>query len=607
MNNGVLAQGFFLYLLGIFLPGIGLGEALNAWKREDPLLEKIGFALGLGLAFDTLLIMIRTSGLSFSWFVLRGIGPETVYLAIAFGAIVLMVTSFRKGGVALASRPTRMDSALLLMMFVQGVIIYAWLQKYPIFPAFQSPDYGLHVQAAEGLESGAVASVAEGLFSLGILGQLASAFIVVGGEPLVAGEMVMAIIVVLSAPLFYLAARRLLLNEEAGLAAAAIYILSGTLWFNSVFTTGLYTDFFGILALLLFLTTYIEVAGKVGSWKAWGVFLLGLMMIYFSTPSSITLLPAIAAVPFLKLVEKSVVKPYALPSIVSLVPGVAVLVAFRGLPPNILSQTNQLSSTVGGSFLSAGFATVPLLGFVSLAISDDLQFVFLLILTAAYVYRGIPSRRGLLLLPAVWFILLVLVSSFFALPSSIKFSALLPLEFMAGYGLFTMIPRLRVETRLVKKKKEMKKAVPVRSYAKVSLILAALLVPTVVDSWTQYAVFDASTRASASSHAQQEVYSAIYWLKDNTPANSTYISLTDWRFTYTNLFFRRTTNIVPIIGQYAILIAAKQERVRYLIVTQNVTVSLPPTYNNPWNQVQETGNFTQVYINDDVKIFKLTY
>ena len=48
----------------IFAPRVGFGELLGLWRSNGSLVERFAMAFGLGV--DTLVLMIRTSGVSLS-------------------------------------------------------------------------------------------------------------------------------------------------------------------------------------------------------------------------------------------------------------------------------------------------------------------------------------------------------------------------------------------------------------------------------------------------------------------------------------------------------------------------------------------------------------
>src|SRR3989442_14662732 len=73
----------------IFLPGIGLGELLQVWKEGKTIAERFAWALGIGLSFDTLVFMLRTSGLQIRGVPLVGMDLQTIYFIIGVGLVTL--------------------------------------------------------------------------------------------------------------------------------------------------------------------------------------------------------------------------------------------------------------------------------------------------------------------------------------------------------------------------------------------------------------------------------------------------------------------------------------------------------------------------------------
>lgn len=71
--------GYISYLAFVPLPGIGVGELLGLRRKEDSLIESMGFAFGLWLTVDTVVMLVRTSGVLGQ----RGIDILTVFAVIA--------------------------------------------------------------------------------------------------------------------------------------------------------------------------------------------------------------------------------------------------------------------------------------------------------------------------------------------------------------------------------------------------------------------------------------------------------------------------------------------------------------------------------------------
>ncbi len=591
--------GYVFYLLLIFVPGIGFGELLGVWRKEARLVEGLALAFGLGLAINTIVMAVRTSGFTLFGITLLGLDLPTMYFVIGIGVIAFFSSFLLKKRFSFPVKLGAPDLVLLLVILLQGAMVWLYFQKYPIFPEYQSQDYAAHVQFAQGLLSGSIVSIPNGILYFGVHYQLASALLFVGGEGLVTARITMAILVVLSPLLFYLASSKLLGNRWAGLLAAVIYSLSASVWFDSVFDSGLYANFFGILAVLLLLVSVVGLDSNITSPSAWVFFILALGMTYFSHYTAITLLPALFIVPLIHFLQRSKgALKYLAPPVFAVAPGGIALLAFPGLLSLVYSLAVSGGGGIrGGTTLSALLSSLPVMSYMALEVFSDTAFVVLFALAAVYVYRGVISKGPLLLIPLLWFVSLVVASPRDVSAWRFSFEALVPLTIMAGYGLYIALPKRDIVNR---KKGSWK-------YTKLGLALLLLLSPILVSSWGQTLVADSTTDTTPYSNSQQNVYSAIYWLKDNTPSDSKYLSVSDWRFTYTDLFMGRTTDYAFYSQPSSAVTAAQASGAGYIIVTNLVTESIPPDPSLfPWNNFHPSSNLTLIYSNDDVKVFKIT-
>src|SRR5437660_3877174 len=98
----------------------------------------------------------------------------------------------------------------------------------------------------------------------------------------------MAILVVLSPLFIYQVSVKLFDNQSAALLNVAIYAFSGTIWFGSVFNSGLYANFFGILVALFLLSSLVSVTRPNSPRLTWLVFLLSTAAAYMSHYTEIT-------------------------------------------------------------------------------------------------------------------------------------------------------------------------------------------------------------------------------------------------------------------------------------------------------------------------------
>jgi hypothetical protein len=137
----------------------------------------------------------------------------------------------------------------------------------------------------------------------------------------------------------------------------------------------------------------------------------------------------------------------------------------------------------------------------------------------------------------------------------------------------------------------------------VAIVFVGLLV---VGSWGTTMLSDSFTLTQTNAQAQNDVYQAILWLGNNTSTNSTYLSVSDWRFTYTDLMIGRNSLYQFESTPQNAIAVARSEGASYIIVTNVVTANLPPLPSLfPWNNIKPSANLIMVYSNPDVEIFKL--
>jgi len=591
--------GYLALLLFVFLPGLGLGELLGLWRKEDTLGERLGFALGLGLATDTIVMMIRTSGLTLGGLYLKGVDPATVYAVILAGAVLLVVPLVIRRRLSFAVKTAPADLMLFLAIVALAAMVYLHFQKYPIFPEYASQDFAAHVQFAQQLQAGTLTSIPAGILYYGIHYQLASALVLVGGEPLVTVQQTMGVLVIISPLIFYFAVSRVFGGRGPALVATAVYVLSGTIWFASVFNAGLFANFFGILASLFLLSVFADLSGQLRSKRLWLVFLLALVAAYFSHYTTATLIPALLVVPLAKfLKDRKDYARYLVPPVVSIAPAALAVVASPGLPGRVLDLAESGGGIlIGSTPVANALSGLPVVSYMAFLTFDDLGFVFLLLFAAIGVCRVLRSRSLLPLVLIAWFLALLVAAPFNVSAWRFSLEALVPLTLLASYGVYSLLPRLK----MVRKGKY-------AGYGRLAFVLFLLLVPLVALSWGQTSTVEAAADTQVFGTAQQQVYTAMYWLKDNTPPNSTYLSVSDPRFSYSAIIFGRTTlhGFIPDVA--AALAIAKQNETQYIIVTRIVigqAAHSPSQF--PWDvfPASSTANLTLVYEDPDVRIFQV--
>jgi hypothetical protein len=598
MTSGPFLPGYVLYVLEIMLPGIGVGELLGLWGGKS-MGERLGMALGLGLGVDTVVMLVKTSGLQVGGLALRGLGPSVPYFLIVAGSAAFVVSLAWRRRASIIVKPTWTDAFLSLVIFVLGGILWLYFQKYPIFPQYYSQDFAVHVQIAEGLISGSSTSVPAGALYYGVHYQLASAFLLVGGEHLVTARVTMALLVLLSPLLVFWAASEIAEDRRAGLAVAALYSLSGTIWYSGVLDSGLYPNFFGILAVLLLIGCYARLSSDLRSARLWLVFLLATVTAYFSHYTAITVVPALFVFPLIEVVRRGKTSwKLFVPPLVFAAPGLAGAAA----DPALVSRLIYLALQGGGRLvaqtpLSKALADAPVLSYMAVLTYDDVAFVTMMVLAAVSVLWG-RSKKGLYYVPLIWLVSLVLAAPISLDAWRFSYEGLVPFLIMAGFGFYLVLPKKGFE----RKRRGASKSVWL---VLTSMVLLLLLV---AGSWGTTVFSDSVGNPGQSSAVQAQVYDAIYWLGGHTPQNSTYLSVSDFRFIYSSLFIGRTTYYQFISEPLNATAEARTVGAEYVIVTKAVTENLPPVAQLfPWNNfpTSSSSNLTLLYNTTDVRIYQI--
>lgn len=592
--------GFAPYLAYVFLPGLGVGELLRAWKREDGFAARLAYCLGIGLCSDTLVLVVKTAGVTA---VLKGLDLTTVYATAAGGLALLVASLAVRRQFTWWKKPTRLDLAFLAILLAQGVILLLYFQKYPIFPQSSSHDFLVHVQNTEGLITGSYVTIPGGVLYNGIYFQLAPALLLVGGTPLVTVRLTMGILTLLSPLLFYLAALRLSSSEACAVLVALVYALSGTIWFGSVLNSGLYANFFGILAALFLMVSFLDAASNPWARGTAATLVLATVTAYFSHFSLVTMLPAILLYPFIKLAVGRRVDRQALEATgVVILPGLVGVAAYPHEIQRLLFAETATASVTGSTVLSRLVSSYPVLSYMIFEVYSDAAFLVMACLACVYIWRLGRSKNPALAIPVVWFATLLVVSPFNVAAWRYSYEALVPFMLMAGLGLYYIVPK---PERLVRRR-----AGSGTGLWKSALVLALVLTPVVGYSWGGFAFNDAVTNASSVAQNQRLVNESIAWLGANTPSNASYVSLTDWRFAYTSLLIGRDTSYgfasLPSEG----IALAQKAGADYIIVTYLITESLPANSSPsayPWNNfpTRSDANLTLIYSNADVRIYRV--
>ncbi len=598
--------GYVLYLLFIFSPGIGFSELFGLWNFDDTLVGRIAIALGLGLSADTLVILIRTAGFA----ELVGLDYGTIILVIVAGIVALSFSLVMRRKFLMPAKPVRADYVVAVLVLALGLMVLLHFEKYPIFPEYLSHDFGAHVQFSQDLISGAITSIPGGILYDGIYYQLAPALLLVGGEPLVTVQRIMGLLVTLSPLLLYLATKVISSSRRVGLIGVVLYTFSGTIWFDSVFDSGLYANFIGILAALFLIFVFIMAVQRPRSPATWVIFFFALVNAYMSHYTILSLFPALLLIPLIQfLMRKPNVKTYSVFGIISILPPIISLILFPTLASIVLPLLSSGRGVVlGGTTLSVALSSVPVLSYMAVEVYDDIALVCLLILVAVSIYRAVKSEESLIFLPVIWLLALLIVAPENVAAWRYSYEALVPILILASYGLEYFFPNSSSSRRKGSFTSKMKSRQSESILPRATLIII-IVGGIIVGSWGQYVIADSVTETNQISQAQIQDYAAMQWMKANTPNNSQYLSTSDWNFVYTNLTIGRNSVFEYARTPSDAIKLAENSSAEYIIVTNVATLPLPPVASLfPWSNFPNSSNsnLTLLYQNPNVKIYQIS-
>jgi hypothetical protein len=590
--------GYVAYLASVMLPGIGLTEFLKLYRNDDGLTERIALALGSGLSFSTIILIISTSGLSFDGFKLSGLSINVFYFLLCSGTALILLSFLRRRNFSFFRIPNKVDIFILSLCFAVSLILYVNFQKYPVFPAYNSVDYRVHVQLSEQLLNGKISSIPEGILYYGIHLQIALSYLLVSGLNLITAQRTVALLVALSPLIFWLSAKRILENSKAAIISAAIYSLSGSIWVGSVLNAGLYANFFGIIVSLFFLALFVEAVRKVSISSLIGL-LISLPCLYFSHYTAVVVLFTVFLFPFLYVFLRKESFSSFYPTILSVTPVIGALVARPELPNLLLAlAVSGGGRLIGSTPLSSLLSSYPVLSYMALEIYNDPAFILMLILSLTSIYLILKRKIIFALLPCVWLLSLLVASPFNVSAWRFSFEALVPLTILSSLTIASIYP----ERSYIVKKQRTKRENRFRLF-----LIFILVTPLIIGSWVQTIIQDSLTDTAQLSNGQFAVLNAINWLSKNTPNSSKYLSVSDWRFTYTDVLINRQTVYQYVSQPSEAINISKSIGAEYIVVTYYVTENIPPVPSLfPWNNFHQNSNLTLVYNSTDVRIFRIS-
>jgi hypothetical protein len=599
-----LLLGYLEFVALLFLPGVAFVELFKL-GGDLSFDERLGLAFGLSMAVDVLVLAFRTSGLLVGSQLMLGISPGTLEAMLGASLVAFAAPIALRRKITFYVKPSRTDLYVLGLVALQAFLVVAHFSKYPVFPQFQSVDFGQHVQITADLQAGRAASFPGGLLYYGVHLLMGSLVAFSGDIVLEATQYAMGILTAFSPLLVFLAANSLTQSRRVGLLASLLYVSTGFVWFGSVFDAGLYANFYGILSILLLFALVPAVMRQPRAPGVWAAFVVALGSGYLSHYSFVTIIPALVSLPIAILVLERKVNPasVAIPAVV-VIPGIIGAV----LRPDLVSLLVQFVQAQGGvnipadTPLSRAMAGWPVLRYVVVEVTNDAAAVVVLVLAALGVYVAARSRdpRGLMLV--VWLLAMLAVAPFTETAWRFSYMALVPLLIVAALGFDSFTPK--ADDRAVRQRSKIRARADYRRYRQGLMVVIFLLL--VVNSWSWAVVADAASNGSANGETQRGILKAMSWMNASTPSNSRVVSVTSAYYGYYQLLYGRASGYAPLATPDAVAASAGGSTFpTYVVLTKVGTVSAPDPTQNPFNLYPHDTRFSLQYNDSGVLVYKL--
>jgi hypothetical protein len=599
-----LLLGYVEFMALLFLPGMAFMEIFEL-GGEFSFAERLGLAFGLSMAVDVLVLVARTSGINIGGKLMVGIGPETLEIMLAASLVALAAPILLRRRFTLWVKPERLDLYVLGLVLAQALLVVAHFYKYPIFPQFSSVDFSQHVMITGALQSGETTVFPGGILYYGVHLLMGSLVALSGDIVLVATQYAMAILAALSPLLVFVSVASLTSSKRAGLVGSLLYVATGFIWFGSVFDSGLYANFYGILSILLLFAVVPAVLKQPRNPGLWLALILAVGSGYFSHYSYVTVIPALVALPIAVFVIKRKVSiPAIAVAAVLVVPGVIA----AALRPDLVTLLIQFVTAPGGgnvpvdTTISKYLAGWPVLRYIVVEVADDLGAIVTIALAALGVYVAVRLKNPAVWMVVVWLVAILAVAPFTETAWRFSYMALVPLLILAALGFDFLIPetvdrRLRQRNKVVGRREERRWRLGV---------LGVVFLMLFVDSWSWQLVGDAATDGGISNQTQHGILEAMEWMDANTPADSQVASITNSNFNYYLLVYGRESGYAPLATPVDIISASNGTTApTYVVLTTYGTVALPNATSDPFNIYPSDTSFQLVYNQSGVVVFQL--
>lgn len=648
--------GMLIFLGLMLLPGLLLVK-LSGLHRGKSLSEILGIGFGLSIGV-TILILLATTTVSGS---VKSIHLWGVLIGSALGIAMLSIKSILHPRNSLIQASMK-DLLIIAIAAAHFSTLSSQFFEYPIFPRLLSGDFSAHLTGALAFMNGTELPTQTN-YPPGVRLIIASGLIFLGGEPFISMQQTMVIIASLTPTLVYATANKLFRNQMLGVAAAAVYAFTGSIWYFGLFMSGLYANFLG--DLLSFMLLYLVVEFTYQKRSSLYFILPFAALASYVTHYTVALLVFSLSIftVFIWRVEKPKLKSYSMALFLTLVPVIPVIAARFDLFRNFL--TFPTASAGVFAYEPALYKEIlnsfsPFLLYLSIQINSIWTPAFILIagigavVVQLYKYLGRNSdhSRGnlevtslhddkgyLWIFALVWFFSVWFFSPTRPMAWRFAYYSLLPLTFLLAFLAYHVVinsssmlgwltAKIYAATRLrevsqSRKRKDLEKlnlrfqSGRIRRVSPIIFLVIVgfvyidpMLYPFHESSPFYFLIDDVFLESTTQDHHNEQlaIYQAIQWIKENTPKNAKFLAVTDDRFTFMDVIADRRS---PLIGKNLPPSLAynvtRQFNIDYTVVTKGLRPSLisPTRLVDLLANYRASRNFEEVYSNQIVSIFKL--
>lgn len=387
------------------------------------------------------------------------------------------------------------------------------------------------------------------------------------------------------------------------MVATFLYVAGGFIWFDAVFNVGLYANFYGIIATLAIITTIGIVIKGPHNPFSWLVYLLALGAGLFSHYSTLTMFPAIVALPILGLAFSRRLERKLLG--IAAVPAVLVAAAVAAYPSLISTLQSFIgaqagSNVPGDTFLSSLLAGFSFARYLTVEINSDSATIAIFVLATVGTTVVLRKRSPVQLIPAIWLLSVAVVTPASEAAWRFSFAALLPLCFLAAMGVLPLL-EWGPSPAMVKRRKGNRGSFLSRPNLKTLGVLLVIGL-MVGGSWGMTTLIEGATQTQASAAAQRDVYDSMTWIGSHTPKDSKILSLTDYRYLYISMVAGREVAYSPLLSPEDVQKQVHGIKDVFVAITNLATVA-NATINI--SDFRTNSNFMMVYNNSDVYLFSV--